>query len=382
MIPYRIDLFAIFIFLGIVQAVFLSVFFFSKENRKVPSSIFFGVLMLSMALCNLEILLNYTGYIVRVLYLVDFSEPIAFLIGPSFYLMVRSQSRGSIHRADYLHYAFALVYLIMIIPFFLLPEDVKFNSWVESHGLDLPMRPYDYRDGDPRSFWITDHHTLLAITSIVVYGVLTLWEVVRVFRLKKESFFRPRHVVLKNFRTGTVQITVTILLTLLVKWLHPNDTGDHIFAAYMAIAIYMTSFRVMRSSGFFKAPALTEADRYRNSQLTPDHQNAILQRLQRVMSEDKPFLSADFSLPDLAEKVGTSVHVLSQVINSGLGKSFFEMTAEYRIGEAKTLLVTRKNIKVEEIAEQVGYNSKSSFNTAFKKITGFTPSEYRNTNKA
>lgn len=98
------------------------------------------------------------------------------------------------------------------------------------------------------------------------------------------------------------------------------------------------------------------------------------------MEEDKPFLSADFSLPDLAEKVGTTVHVLSQVINSGLGKSFFEMTAEYRVEEAKSLLIRQKNIKVEEIAEQVGYNSKSSFNTAFKKITGVTPSEFRNAN--
>jgi AraC-like DNA-binding protein len=54
------------------------------------------------------------------------------------------------------------------------------------------------------------------------------------------------------------------------------------------------------------------------------------------------------------------------------------MTAEYRVEEAKKLLKEKQNIKVEEIAEQVGYNSKSSFNTAFKKITGLTPSEFRN----
>jgi YesN/AraC family two-component response regulator len=186
--------------------------------------------------------------------------------------------------------------------------------------------------------------------------------------------------VLKNFRVGTIQISLTILLTLLVKAFHPNDTGDHIFAAYMAIAIYITSFRVMRSSGFFKAPALTEADRYRNSQLAPDLQNSVLQKLKKIMMEEKPFLSPEFSLPELAEKIGTTVHVLSQVINSGLGKSFFEMTAEYRVEEAKSRLVRQKNIKVEEIAEQVGYNSKSSFNTAFKKITGVTPSEFRNMN--
>jgi AraC-like DNA-binding protein len=56
------------------------------------------------------------------------------------------------------------------------------------------------------------------------------------------------------------------------------------------------------------------------------------------------------------------------------------MTAEYRVEEAKRLLREQRNVKVEEIAEQVGYNSKSSFNTAFKKLTGKTPSEFRSEN--
>jgi YesN/AraC family two-component response regulator len=95
------------------------------------------------------------------------------------------------------------------------------------------------------------------------------------------------------------------------------------------------------------------------------------------MTSKKPFLKSDFSLPELAHQLGTTVHILSQSINEGLGKNFFEMVAEYRVKEAKHLLVDKPNIKVEEIAEQVGYNSKSSFNTAFKKLTGSTPSEYR-----
>jgi YesN/AraC family two-component response regulator len=95
------------------------------------------------------------------------------------------------------------------------------------------------------------------------------------------------------------------------------------------------------------------------------------------METEKPFLQSDFSLPQLADRLKLSVHIVSQVINDGLGKSFFEMTAEYRVATAKQLLKDQPNIKIEEIAEQVGYNSKSSFNTAFKKITGKTPSEFR-----
>ena len=95
------------------------------------------------------------------------------------------------------------------------------------------------------------------------------------------------------------------------------------------------------------------------------------------MDTEKPFLNPTFSLPDLSDKLKVSVHQLSQAINEGLNKSFFELTAECRVNEAKRLLKDQPNIKIEEIAEQVGYNSKSSFNTVFKKITGKTPSEFR-----
>ena len=164
---YRIDLFATFIFLGVVQSFFLCIFFFSRENRQHPANVMYGILLIAMGLCIAEIFLMYTGYIIDCLFLVDFSEPLAFVIGPAFYLMVLSITRGRLPRRWYLHFMFAVVYLILVIPFFLLPDDVKFNSWVESYKLNVPMRP-TRMDSDPRLFWITDHHTSLTLISLVV----------------------------------------------------------------------------------------------------------------------------------------------------------------------------------------------------------------------
>src|SRR5579871_3510858 len=101
---YHIDLFAIFIFLGIVQAIFLSFFFLTGENRKVRANLFEGFLLIAIACNNTEIFVMYTGYIVNCLYLVDFSEPIALAIGPALYLMVRSRARGEVSRKEYLHF--------------------------------------------------------------------------------------------------------------------------------------------------------------------------------------------------------------------------------------------------------------------------------------
>jgi AraC-like DNA-binding protein len=375
--PYRIDLFAVFIFLGIVQGIFLSLFFFSKENRKVKANIFHGCMLLSMTACIIEIFLMYTGYIIDCLYLVDFSEPFALVIGPLFYLMVISLTRGEVKRKQYWHLAFALLYTIAIIPFWMQPDAVKYNSWIEAFNINLPFKEYDYHGRDPRIFLLTDFHTELVLLSLIGYSVLSLIEMIKLFRLKKESFFKPSTPVLKNLSSFTMQVVFITLLIIVVKIFNPRDTGDHIFAAFIALSIYFTSFRVIRESGFFRSSVAVDSQKYKSSSVTGDQQTALLRKLSQTMAEQKPFLQPDFSLPDLARQLGISVHVLSQVINDGLGKNFFEMTAEYRVEEAKRLLKIQRNIKVEEIAEQVGYNSKSSFNTAFKKLTGKTPSEFR-----
>jgi AraC-like DNA-binding protein len=375
--PYRIDLFAVFIFLGMVQAIFLCFFFFSKPNRQVKANVFHGLLLLTITLCVFEIFLMYTGYIVNCLYLVDYSEPFSFFIGPLFYLMLLSLIHGDVKRKQYWHLAFGFIYVFLLIPFLMQPEAVKFNAWVDSYKPGLPFRDSDYHD-DPRLLLITHFHSTLTMVSLGVYAILSLWEVSKAFRLRKESFFTSQHPVLRKLRVGVIQLLSATIFLLIIKTFNEDDTGDHWFAAFSSILIYFTSFTVINQSGFFKSASLAEPDRYKSSVVTPHVHHATLEKLSKVMKEEKPFLQPGFSLPDLAAKIGTTVHVLSQVINEGLSKSFFEMTAEYRVEEAKKLLKEKQNIKVEEIAEQVGYNSKSSFNTAFKKITGLTPSEFRN----
>jgi len=374
--PYKLDLFAIFIFLGIVQAVFLSLFFFSKENRKIEANVYEGLMVLSMAGCTFEIFLCYTGYIQQCLWLVDFSEPLAFVIGPAFYLMVISLIRGKTSKTRYYHFIIPVLWLLFQIPFLVQSDDVKFNAWIGAYhppGLDYRDTHGSY-SGD---FFDTPSHSDLILMHLGTYMLLGLIATVKAFRTKNESFWRTQHITFTKLRSSLVQTGFVIVLIFVVKLFNYDDTGDHLFAAYISIPIYLISFQAIRQSGFFKQPSLVEQQKYKSSSVTPEQLQQLLGRLKEMMSSSKPFLKPDFSLPELADQLRVSVHQLSQVINEGLGKSFFEMTAEYRIEEAKRLLKEQMNIKIEEIAEQVGYNSKSSFNTSFKKITGKTPSEWR-----
>lgn len=374
--PYRIDLFAVFIFLGIVQTVFLCFFFFSREHRRIQANVFYGLMLLSMTLCVIEIFLMYTGYIQNLLHLVDFSEPFSLMIGPFFYFYVKSVIVGKLKKQNYWHLVFPVIYTLLLIPFLIKPEDVKFNSWVGTYDTGLPARDYNY-DRDPRAFWLTDIHTELTLISLTLYVILGLIEIIKAFKLKNESFFKPANPVLRKLRSGVFEVASVIVIIFLIKIFNKNDTGDHLFASYITLTIYLTSVSVIGQSGFFKSTSLAEPQKYKSSSVTSEQYQWILGKLNEVMEKEKPFLKADFSLPDLAQQLGTSAHILSQVINDGLGKNFFEMTAEYRVEEAKRLLKEQPNVKVEEIAEQVGYNSKSSLNNSFKKITGMTPSEFR-----
>lgn len=101
--------------------------------------------------------------------------------------------------------------------------------------------------------------------------------------------------------------------------------------------------------------------------------------IKKQMSEREYFLNSNLTIKDFAEKIDLPEKEISMLINQHLGKHFFDFVNGYRIEKAKELLQNPANQKmtVLEILYEVGFNSKSSFNTAFKKHTGKTPTQFR-----
>jgi AraC-like DNA-binding protein len=97
------------------------------------------------------------------------------------------------------------------------------------------------------------------------------------------------------------------------------------------------------------------------------------------MKDERPYLDFELTLQKLALKTDIPEKELSLLINHYLGKHFFDFINEYRINEAKVILANpdKKEVTILEILYQVGFNSKSSFYTAFKKFTNKTPTQYR-----
>ncbi|MDH5399020.1 MAG: helix-turn-helix domain-containing protein [Cyclobacteriaceae bacterium] len=138
-------------------------------------------------------------------------------------------------------------------------------------------------------------------------------------------------------------------------------------------------FKALRQPEIFAGIARDETVKYSGSTLTSDQVEACREQLLALISTEKPYLDPQVGLSDLAEKLSVSTKHLSQVINQSFGKSFFDFINAYRIREVKKILKESADDKLTilEVMYQAGFNSKSSFNTAFKKETGQTPGEFR-----
>jgi AraC-like DNA-binding protein len=114
-------------------------------------------------------------------------------------------------------------------------------------------------------------------------------------------------------------------------------------------------------------------------------QSALLKiQLAQLMQTEKLYLDNELSLPGLAKEMQISTHDLSYLLNDVFGISFFQFVNAYRVREAKQLMLSGKyrHLNLLGIAYSAGFNSKTTFNTAFKKETGLSPSEFMKEDRA
>ena len=110
--------------------------------------------------------------------------------------------------------------------------------------------------------------------------------------------------------------------------------------------------------------------------------NQYRKKLSEFMDNHKPYLDPNITLYELSEKVNIPPRSLSEVINNNLGQNFYDYINSYRIKESQQILgdPSSPHRTVLEVLYEVGFNSKSVFNTAFKKCTGMTPSQFKQHN--
>lgn len=141
---------------------------------------------------------------------------------------------------------------------------------------------------------------------------------------------------------------------------------------YLAVAGYLRSKTIELNFTEKKAEETEE----RKTLLPEIELEKLKNKLEILMTEEKIYRESNLTLSDLSRKIGVNSTVLSYAINSGFGKNFNDFVNEFRIGEVKEKLKNADDETLLGIAFDCGFNSKATFNRAFKKFTGISPKEF------
>lgn len=377
----RFDIFALFMFLGISQGVFLIYYYLNKRNRQQPSHLYYGLFLVVCIILNSELLLNYSGLIVKVIPIENYSEPFIFLLMPFVYLVVKDTLNEKYTREDHVHFFPFVFYFLYCSTYFLQSPEFKYNSYVYCYKPDWDtLQNYMRLPEDPLG--LRRNLATLYITQALVYLYLIFVKMQHAPASRKFRFLGRNDTHVAAVYRIFIHAALVTLLVIYIKSNFERDLGDYLIGTYISLLLYVSGFVVVsKQVNAHHHPVSEEIQKpkYEKSALSDEKKTEILSKVTTLFEEKKFYNRNTLSLADLAKAVNEPSHYVSQVINEKLDKNFFDLVSGYRISEAKKLLhdKARENITIEEIAEMVGYNSKAAFNKAFKAITGVTPSEFR-----
>ncbi|WP_223266473.1 helix-turn-helix domain-containing protein [Gelidibacter gilvus] len=185
-----------------------------------------------------------------------------------------------------------------------------------------------------------------------------------------------------QFTLASAIIHSVVLVKNILKYTDRGKTFDSVQLLVSVLALIVICWYVFKA---LKYPELFNGVDSKTQLVTTsiDKKTVIrseeINQLTSYMETEKPYLNPSLSIRNLAQELNMNSRDLSILINQRLNQHFFDFVNEYRIKEAMNILKNpnKKDVTILEILYEVGFNSKSSFNSAFKKHTGKTPTEYK-----
>ncbi|MFH6963378.1 helix-turn-helix domain-containing protein [Flavobacterium plurextorum] len=374
----KINLLIVATIITLFISLLLIFFLLTVKTKDKTSNILFAVFLLINAIDSSEPLFGLMFD--RPSNLGIFRSTIAFLQIPVFYLYVLSVS--------YSDFKFKPKFLLHAIPFLIV-------------NAVLVPRFYAVDDAAKMDFIINRQsmielqfiHVLIHV-QIIVYFAAIFMLLKRAKKLYLENN-AGTHINSYNwlfqFATLLSILYVVAIVKNIFKFSEYPDISEWIKAGIMVMQPFIICWYLFK--------ALNNPDLFRNidsklklvkdivseekintpTAVTEKVYSEELLKLQQYMNEEKPFLNPSLTIQDVSNDTQIPVRDLSLLINHKLEQHFYDFINAYRIENAKNILkdVAKSKVTILEILYEVGFNSKSSFNTAFKKHTGFTPTDFR-----
>ncbi|MEP6930298.1 MAG: AraC family transcriptional regulator [Flavobacterium sp.] len=348
----------------------------NQVNSKANS--WFGCFILCIFILQFNDLLEKTEFLKSRMLINDFLGLTDFIVAPVFYFSVTYfvKPNRKWRRTDNLHFAFALIILLLLLLTLLI--EVKPPTDADKKNAGVIITVFDF----------------IFCFQVIAYCIMAYREIAA---YQRNLFLYTSNINAINLKwLKKVVVCVLIICSLwlvdtVFKLAKTNAFFDN-FASliYLAGIFYIARFSLKQKEFFsLNKEEKKEVDTIIDSisglggnqkkLLSDDDLREMKSTLIQLMDHKKPFLDPELSLFKLASQLHISSHLLSYVINNGFNENFYQFINRYRIEEAKKMIQDPKmgHLSLMGIAFEVGFNSKTVFNTTFKKTTSQTPSEFK-----
>lgn len=210
-----------------------------------------------------------------------------------------------------------------------------------------------------------------------IYGVWILYSLFAVYQIRdsiQKIISKTDKIDRFDFWLLSICIgNILILAAYLFCGITSYILGALLFSFLFYILLILLFYR-------FQKEPYNIINKQKNGRKKVENAEELIIRLNDIMEKEKLYRNPLLKLQGLASKLNIPPHTLSQFLNEDLEKGFSQYLNEYRIKEACEIIMEDNDLKIESIGYDVGYNSKSTFYMAFKKITGTTPAKFKANN--
>lgn len=346
-----------------VTGFFIGIVLLLRKGQDRTAKVLISVFVLIHSVFIFHIFLYNTNLVYQTPHVLYMSAGFSYLYGPLIYFYYKRITTKYVFKIlDLLHLLPTVLTLVLIFPILLLPAQDKLN-------IMLNVGPFNRL---PYLYGVVATKAL----SLAIYGFL-LFQLYMKNKEHKNYSLQAQRWLNTIVTLGIAYVVSYIIYGLTISDIIPrSDILYHLQIVFMASMVLYIGYASYLRPNLFVGTFGKRQEKYTKSGLTTDYSMELKEILVDLMENEKLYLKNDISLDELSERMDTTRHNASQVINEHFGLNFFELINKYRIRDAVELLQKDQKLSIIDVAYQVGFNNKVTFNKSFKKILSKTPTQY------
>jgi AraC-like DNA-binding protein len=360
--------------IGAIQAFFLALVLSAKSSKSLPDRfLIFWMAFLGIHLAG--VYLGASGFYRDHPRLFGYDAAFLLLEGPCLliYILLATQKEGGLKWSYVLHsvpFLFFTLYNLYLFQWTATPDRLAHISAILN---------------DPGHVMIQVFGGVIHF-HLIIYLVWS-WTVLRKFSANLQNEFSYSEGIdmawLKAIVFGLSLVCLLILIGLVISdvlaFVSHDAKAYMIYAAFSVLPFYLLFNAIRHGLIYPYAHVQSEQRKYESSALDKTASKAIAHKLDVLMITEKPYLHSKLTIAELADKLDIHPKYLSQVINENFNQNFFNYINHHRVEEVKQRIALGKydHLTLLGIGLDCGFNTKSSFNSIFRKMTGQTPQAFK-----